>query len=103
MTKFLYALAALPLLSSLALAQPAGQSLNASAAAQPPLRLSDSQLDGVTAGWKQLETDVSNTSWTRVSVYQTGTSDNTITCGSCYLLINNFALSVGSKFGPTPP
>jgi hypothetical protein len=103
MTKLIYGLASLPFFSVVALAQPGMQSNDNSALAPQPMVLSEKQMDGVTAGWKMLETDVSNTSWTRISVYQTGTADNTITCGSCYLLINNSALSVGSKFGPTPP
>lgn len=96
MTKLLYGLAVVPFFASVALAQPNG---NAATSTQP-MQLSEKQMDSVTAGWKLLETDVSNTSWTRVSVYE---ANNNITCGSCYLLINNFALSVGSKFGPTAP
>ena len=85
MKKFLCGLALLPFLTATALAQPA--------------QLSESQMDSVTAGFRFLETDVSNTSWTRVSVYE---GANTIACTSCYLLINNTALSVASNFGPVP-
>lgn len=96
MTKLLYGLAVVPFFASVAMAQPVGSGTTA----YQPVQLSEKQMDQVTAGFKLSEIDVSNTSWTRVLAYQT---NNNITCGSCYLLINNFALSVGSKFGPTPP
>ena len=67
--------------------------LAGTAHAGQPLPLSDNQMDRVTAGWSLLETDVSNTSITMVSVYQT---PNTIACDSCYLLINTNSISVGS-------
>ena len=85
MKTFLSALAILPFLTAAAFAQPA--------------QLSESQMDSVTAGFSFFETDVTNTSWTRVSVYE---GANTIACTSCYLLINNTALSVASNFGPVP-
>ena len=85
MKKFLCGLAVLPFLTATALAQPA--------------QLSETQMDSVTAGFVFLETDVSNTSWTRVSVYE---GANTIACSSCYLLLNNPAISVASNFGPVP-
>ena len=85
MKKFLCGLAVIPFLTATALAQPA--------------QLTENQMDSVTAGFRFLETDVSNTSWTRVSVYE---GANTIACDSCYLLINNPAISVASNFGPVP-
>ena len=86
MKRLLYGLAALPFLAALASAQPATQ-------------LTDNQMDKVTAGWGLLETDISNTSFVMVSVYQ---SPNTVTCSACYLLINTPSISVGSAFGPSP-
>ena len=83
MKKFLCGLALLPFLTATALAQPA--------------QLSESQMDSVTAGFRFLEVDVSNTSWTAVYVYQ---PHNTIPCGSCYLNISNPTISVASNFGP---
>ena len=85
MKKFLCGLAVLPFMTAVALAQ--------------PMQLSENQMDSVTAGFSFLETEVSNTSWTRVSVYE---RPNTIACISCYLLINNQAISVASNFGPVP-
>lgn len=85
MKKFLCGLAIVPFLTATAMAQPA--------------QLSESQMDSVTAGFSFLETDVSNTSWTRVSVYE---GANTIACSSCYLLLNSPAISVASNFGPVP-
>lgn len=92
MKKFLCGLAVLPFLTATALAQPAHD-------ASQPMQLSESQMDSVTAGFSFLETEVSNTSWTRVSVYE---GANTIACTSCYLVINNMAISVASNFGPVP-
>ncbi len=80
MKRLLLGLAALPLIAGAAMAQ-------------PPIQLSDGQMDRVTAGWSLLETDVSNTSVTTVSIYQT---PNTISCDSCYLLINTNSISVAS-------
>jgi len=83
MKSVLYGLAALPLLAGVALAE-------------QPMPLTSQQMDQVTAGWSLVETDKSNTSITLVKVYQ---PNNNIECGSCYLLINNFALSVASSIG----
>lgn len=84
MRKLLYGLAALPLLAGVALAA-------------EPMQLSSLQMDKVTAGWDLAEVDISNTSVTVVSIYER--PHNTITCPGCYLLINNFAFSVGSQIG----
>jgi hypothetical protein len=98
MKTFLCGLAVLPFLSATALAQPAHDAL------AQPMQLSESQMDSVTAGFSFLETEVSNTSWTRVSVYEGANTatPNVIACTSCYLLINNPAISVASNFGPVP-
>jgi hypothetical protein len=85
MKSLLYGLAALPLLAGVALAQ-------------EPLKLSDQQMDKVTAGWDLREIDISNTSVTAVAIYQR--PSNTISCSACFLLINNPAFSVASAFGP---
>jgi hypothetical protein len=84
MKRLLYGLAALPLLAGVALAQ-------------EPVQLSNQQMDQVTAGWDLLEIDQSNTSLTAVAVYQH--PSNTISCASCYLLLNSPAISVASMFG----
>lgn len=90
MKKFLVGLAVLPFLTATALAQPA--------------QLSESQMDSVTAGFSFLEAEISNTSWTVVSVYEGANTanPNVLHCSSCYLLINNPAISVASNFGPVP-
>jgi hypothetical protein len=85
MRRLLYGLAALPLLAGVAMAQ-------------EPMKLSDQQMDKVTAGWDLRELDISNTSVTLVAIYQR--PSNTISCSSCFLLINNPAFSVASAFGP---
>jgi hypothetical protein len=64
-----------------------------------PIQLTNAQMDKVTAGWDLKETDVSNTSWTQVRVYD----GNLTRCSDCYLVISNPALSVESKFGPSRP
>ena len=94
MTKLLYGLAALPFLAGVALAEQPIQRT----ATQQPMQLSEKQMDKVTAGWDLRELDVSNTSVTEVLIYQRPT--NTISCPSCFLLINNPAFSVASAFGP---
>jgi hypothetical protein len=85
MKRLLYGVAALPFLAGVALAQ--------------PMQLTSRQMDRVTAGWDLFVTEVSNTSWTQVSVYNKPLTS----CSSCYLVITNPALSVESQFGPTPP
>ena len=101
MRKLLCGFAILPLMAAAAPAQPP-----AHVAAQQPLQLSESEMDGVTAGWSLRELEFSNTSITAVAAYQTGTdpSDdaigfgpgNHISCDACYILLNSPALSVGS-------
>jgi hypothetical protein len=83
MKKLLCGLAALPFLTSVALA---GQ----------PTPLSDKQMDTVTAGWDLYEVDCSNTSVVVVSVYQR--PSNSIGCPGCYLNINSSAISVAAAF-----
>lgn len=90
MKTFLYGIAVLPLLATVAFAQP----LDTTAAAKQPIQLSENQMDHVTAGWGFLELTDSNTSTSMVSVYQQ--NGNGISCPSCYLSIQNPALSVVS-------
>ena len=82
------ALAALPLLTGAALAQ-------------QPTKLSDQQMDSVTAGF--MEVDLSNTSATGVSIFRrdwlTEPTSNFIACSTCYLVISTTTLSVASQFG----
>jgi predicted signal transduction protein with EAL and GGDEF domain len=80
MNKLLYGLAALPFLASAAMAQ-------------PPVQLSDSQMDKVTAGWSLTEMDVSNTSVTLVAVYPAAVP---AACATCFLDIRTPAISVQS-------
>jgi hypothetical protein len=86
MTKLLYGVAALPFLAGVAFA---GE----------PMQLSDKQMDKVTAGFDLRETNISNTSWTQVSIY----AGSLTTCSLCYLSIaNNPAFQVEAAFGPVP-
>ena len=100
MKTLLYGLAALPFLATAAFAQPPVPSNDPGAQAKQPMQLSESQMDKVTAGWGLFEIDVGNTSVVAVSVYQ---PNNTISCSSCYLLINTPSISVASAFGPPAP
>lgn len=84
MKKLLLGVAALPFLVGIAVA---GE----------PLQLTDGQMDKVTAGWALHELDVSNTSWTEVSVYA---GPLTIACPSCFLNISSASVSIQSHFGP---
>ena len=85
MRSLLYGLAALPFLAGVALA---GQ----------PMQLTDKQMDNVTAGFDLKVTEISNTSWTQVSIY----SGELTPCSLCYLTITSRPFSVESAFGPTP-
>ena len=112
MTKILCGLAALPLVAGVALAEPAQQSPIDKASAKQPTQLSEQQMDKVTAGADFFEVTISNTAITTVALHErtntvtagpvTGgvglAAGNTITCPTCFLLINNPALSVGSAF-----
>ena len=111
MTRVLYGLAALPLLAGVALAETPQQTNGGKALAKEPMRLTAQQMDKVTAGWDLYELDIFNTGFTVVSIYErlninlgvpgqsSTTSGNTIVCPGCFLLINNPAFSVASKFG----
>lgn len=78
-------LAALPFLAGIALAD-------------QPVQLSDKQMDKVTAGFDLRVTEISNTSWTQVSIY-----DGALTvCTACYLTILSRPFSIESAMGPTP-
>jgi hypothetical protein len=93
MKKVLCGLAVLPFLSTVALAQPAGP-------ATQPMQLSENQMDSVTAGFTFMETEISNTSWTEVSVWESG--GNSISCSACFLNVSSPALSIASAFGRSP-
>jgi len=85
MKTLLCGLAALPFLAGVALA---GQ----------PVQLSDNQMDKVSAGFDLRRTEISNTSWTQISIY-----DGALTpCSACYLTIVSRPFSIESAFGPTP-
>jgi hypothetical protein len=92
MRKLLCGLAALPFLAGAALAD-------------QTLQLSDTQMDKVTAGFDLSVIERSNTSWTQISIYETG---RLLGCNQCYLVIggtgspSSRAFSVQSAFGPTP-
>jgi hypothetical protein len=86
MKRLLFGVAALPLLAGIALAH-------------EPVQLTNTQMDKVTAGFSLREIDVSNTSWTQVSIYSSALTP----CSECFLSISNPAFSVESKFGPSPP
>ena len=102
MRRLLCGFAILPFMAAAAPAQPPAHA----GAARQPLLLSESEMDGVTAGWSLRELDFSNTSITAVAAYQTGTDPNGdaiefgpgnhISCDTCYILLNSPALSVGS-------
>jgi len=105
-TKLLYGLAALPLIVGVASAE----TPKSTAAAKKPAQLNEKQMDKVTAGWKLAEIDVSNTSWTLISVYSgslpapgTGTTPVSGSCPNCYLSMSSPALSIYSAFGPSNP
>jgi hypothetical protein len=85
MNKLLYGLAALPFAAGVALA---GE----------PMQLSDKQMDKVTAGFEFRVTEISNTSWTQVSIYAGALTP----CSLCYLTIVNPAFSVESAMAPVP-
>ena len=85
MKKFFYGVAALPFLAGVAFAD-------------QPMQLSDKQMDKVTAGFDLRVTEISNTSWTQISIY-----DGPLTaCSACYLRIVSRPFSIQSAIGPTP-
>jgi hypothetical protein len=89
MKGLLCGLAALPFLAGIAWAQ-------------QPMQLTNTQMDGVTAG--TLIVEVSNTSAAAVSIFQTPSllesTPNAFTCSGCYLVINSPKYSVAADFGP---
>jgi hypothetical protein len=85
MKRLICGLAALPFLAGVALAA-------------EPVQLNDKQMDKVTAGFSFRETDISNTSWTQVSLYSSALTP----CSLCYLTIDSGPLQVESAFGRTP-
>jgi hypothetical protein len=85
MRKLLYGVSVLPFLAGVALAE-------------TPIKLSDKQMDKVTAGFDLRVTEISNTSWTQISIY-----DGALTaCSACYLNIVSRPFSIESAMGPTP-
>jgi hypothetical protein len=105
-TRVIYGLAALPLLAGVAMAETPKQSNSGKAMVKHPIQLNEKQMDKVTAGWDLQELDVFNTGIVWVSIYEhrssgTGvfTAGNSLTCASCYLVINNFSISVASQIG----
>ncbi len=82
MKAFLFGLALTPFFSAAALAQPA--------------QLSESQLDRVTAGFRFVEIDNSNTSTAAIAI-----GLGPIVCQTCYLNISGPAVSVVANFGTT--
>lgn len=76
MKKLLYGLAALPFLAGVALAD-------------QPVQLSDTQMDKITAGFDLSVIERSNTSWTQISIYETGTL---LPCNQCYLTIGGWEI-----------
>lgn len=96
--KKLLSLAALPFLVGVAMAQPA-QLTNNQQPVQQPMQLTNNQMDTVSAGFALHEIDISNTSWTELSVY----GGPLLTCDECFLRIVTPTISVQSKFGPEPP
>ena len=88
MKRLLLGLAVLPFLAGMTVAQ-------------EPTKLTGVQMDKVTAGWDLLQLTQSNTSQTLVAIYQE--PSNTITCPTCYLLVNSKSFSAGSIFGPPSP
>jgi hypothetical protein len=107
-TKLLYGLAALPLIAGVASAE----TPKSTAVSKKPAQLNEKQMDKVTAGWRLLEIDTSNTSWTLISVYSGGLPPVTVgtsttpvasACPNCYLSLSSPALSIYSAFGPGNP
>ena len=103
-TKILYGIAALPLLAGVAFAETPKQSNDGKVLAKQPMQLTEQQMDKVTAGWDLYERDIFNTGIVYVSIYERQNTNpstiagNTIVCTTCYLLLNNFAISVGSQW-----
>jgi len=82
MKALLFGIAALPLLVTVASAE--------------PRQLSGNQMDQVTAGFAFRELTPSNTSLTEISVY----AGPLTPCASCYLRIVTPSISVQSQMGP---
>jgi hypothetical protein len=98
MKTFLYALAALPLLTGAAFA--------ADKAPLSDKQITDQQMDQVTAGFDFFEIDISNTSTIAVAV-----NNPLMVCGGCYLAVSSqwygnagprLPMQVYAWFGPSP-
>ncbi len=101
MKKLLFGLAALPFLTGVAFA---GSPVTPNQA-PVPVALTDSQLDNVTAGFRFIEVDFSNTSITGVAV-----NSGLFACSACYLNVvdswfgtGQTHLNIVSQFGPPTP
>ena len=92
MKKLLLGLAVLPFMAGVAFA---GQSSPASTASTM-MALSDSQMDGVNAGFAFGETDISNTSTVTVAVNQPDLGP----CTTCYLQVSSAWAGGGSSVVP---
>lgn len=98
MKSFITGLVALPFLVGVASAHdPARTGLP-----QEPLRLTTQQMDKVNAG--HFEIDVSNTSVVQISLFGraflTEPTGNSISCSTCFLLINSPTFAIGASFAP---
>ncbi len=94
MKSILYAAAALPLLAGVASAT--------EPAAKQPVRLTAQQMDKINAG--HFEITVSNTSTVEISLFGraflTEPTGNSISCSTCFLLINSPTFAIGAQFNP---
>jgi len=101
MREIIYGLAALPLITGLAVAQPANQSKDNKTSARIMMQLTDAQLDKVNAGHYILEVD--NTGLVAISLwfrpYLTDPTPNFISCNDCYLVISTPTFSIASLIG----
>jgi len=98
MKSLIYGLAAVPFLVAIASAD---ESVRL-ARTNEPVRLTSQQMDKVVAG--HLEIDVSNTSTVTISLFGrsflTEPTGNSISCSSCFLLINSPTFAIGVQFAP---
>ena len=98
MKSFITGLVALPFLVGVASAHdPISPS-----SAHRPIQLTAQQLDKVNAG--HFEIDVSNTSVVQISLFGraflTEPTGNSISCSTCFLLINSPTFAIGVSFAP---
>lgn len=98
MKSLISGLAALPFLVGVASAQDPARTQSA----HQPAQLTSQQLDKVNAG--HFEIDVSNTSVVQISLFGraflTEPTGNSISCSTCFLLINSPTFAIGVSFAP---